>query len=290
MAKLSNELITKNQEREKTIIVIQTEKEELRRQLTQERDEALAMLRAQMQQQIEEIIRDKQMEISALQNHYENEIAKLIETHQQEITTLQMQKKEEEKATEAQVITIQTQHTETITRVEKEHNDDVVKLKQMHEEEVKSVKSMMSTKVHELKEAIQQLNEMLPDRDGKEGFLVKQGGGSKAWQKRYFTLKTNFICYFKDPKNLKHPQGVIDLNDCKVSKVAIEEIKKKNVFQICTRSRIYFLKGEDDDDVESWIAAIEKAKAKFKSDANIRQTFLESSKSSLDLLKSESKS
>jgi len=46
------------------------------------------------------------------------------------------------------------------------------------------------------------------------------------------------------------------------------------------------VKGEDDEDVESWMSAIEKAKAKYRSDANVRQTFLENTKSSLDLLKS----
>jgi len=57
-------------------------------------------------------------------------------------------------------------------------------------------------------------------------------------------------------------------------KVDPEEVKKKNVFQICTRQRIYLLKGENDEDVDNWMTAIERAKAKFKSDANIRATFL----------------
>jgi len=286
MEKLSNELMIKNQEKEETIIVIQAEKEELRRQLTQEKDEAIAALRSQMEQQIEEIIRQKQMEISALQSRYEDEIAKLKENHQQQVTVLEVQKQEGVKEKEIQVETIQTKHNETITQAEKDHTEEVAKLKQKHEEEVKAVKVLLTTKVVQLKDVIQQLNGMLPDRDGKEGFLIKQGGGSKSWQKRYFTLKTNFVCYFKDPKNLKHPQGVIDLNDCKVSKVDFEEVKKKFVFQICTRSRIYLVKGEDDEDVESWMSAIEKAKAKYRSDANVRQTFLENTKSSLDLLKS----
>jgi len=114
---------------------------------------------------------------------------------------------------------------------------------------------------------------MLPDRDEKDGWLTKQGGGVKTWKKRYFILKTNFVCYYKDSKNLKHPQGVIDLNDSKVSRVDPEEAKKAFVFQIITPGRTYRCKGENDEEVESWISSIEKAKARYKSEANIRPSF-----------------
>lgn len=40
----------------------------------------------------------------------------------------------------------------------------------------------------------------MPQRNEKEGFLTKLGGGRKVWQKRWFVLNTNFMCYYKDQK------------------------------------------------------------------------------------------
>jgi len=117
------------------------------------------------------------------------------------------------------------------------------------------------------------MQEMLPQKNDKKGYLVKQGGGRKAWQKRWFVLKTNFVCYYKDNKSLLHPQGVIDLADSSVRLTPYDSIKKKFCFEIVTPTRTYYAQGTDDKETTEWIKAIDAAKAKYRSEIASRKTF-----------------
>jgi len=221
------------QERDDFTVQMKKEAEENESKLVREKEDAVFRLSMAKQAEVEQLKAVKGNEIESLKQYYQNI-----------------------------VVDLQNKHVEEIQNI-----------KQVHEKEMKNMKQLYDEKVRDLRETIQKLNNMLPDRDEKDGWLTKQGGGVKTWKRRYFILKTNFICYYKDSKNLKHPQGVIDLNDCKVCKVDAES-KKTFTFNIITTRRTYLIKGDSDEDVDGWISSIEKAKAKFKSEANIRTSFL----------------
>jgi len=146
-------------------------------------------------------------------------------------------------------------------------------LKKGHEEAISKLNQDHQQKVNSLQEVIQKLQDMMPERAEMEGFLTKQGGSHKNWQKRYFVLKTNFMCYYKDQKNLKHPAGVIDLSDARMGPVTIETIKKKNCFEIATPKRIYYLCSETEEEQNKWLEFMERAKARLKSELSQRKTF-----------------
>lgn len=56
----------------------------------------------------------------------------------------------------------------------RQHALEIEKLKKAHADEMAHYKSVTDKKIAELKECIQKLNELLPERNEKEGFLVKQ--------------------------------------------------------------------------------------------------------------------
>jgi len=102
---------------------------------------------------------------------------------------LQQQKLEEQ----AVVINEQKEQTNQIVTKEKDslalqlktyYETAMAKMKAENAEQLKSLTESHTRKVSELKEAIQKLQDLLPNRADKEGFLVKQGGSHKGWQKK----------------------------------------------------------------------------------------------------------
>lgn len=236
-------------------------------QLSAEKEEALVQAKTEKEKAVTEITQSKDEVIEGLKRDHQNEIDELKKAHQEEIERLKMGHQEE-------IEKLKKEHQEELERLKKLHQEEMEKLAKEYEDEIANAKHGYEAKIAQLMETVQRLNDMLPDRSVREGWLVKQGGHRKTWKKRYFILKTNFVCYYKDSKNLKRPQGVIDLNDCKLRRVGEDETKKKYVFEISTARRDYLCKGSNEEEVLGWMTAIEKARARFKSDAAIRKTFL----------------
>jgi len=99
-----------------------------------------------------------------------------------------------------------------------------------------------------------------PDKDG---FLTKQGGSIKTWNKRYFILKDTTLYYYKTNKDTVFT-GKFELEPGSTVKEEPSK-KKQNMFAVTTQKRIFFICAEKPEDMQPWINAIrggiEKAKA-----------------------------
>jgi len=200
-------------------------------------------------------------------------------THSDEISQYQAKTQEEQRVQkesfENSIFQQKKENDDFIAKLKFEYEQVIAQMKQQYEEETKKTKENSDTKIAELRNALQKLQDLLPARSEKEGFLTKQGGGHKSWKKRYFVLKTNFICYYKDSKNLSHPQGVIDLNDSSVRMAPFDIAKKKHCFEVVTPLRTFCCRASSDEEVDGWIKAIDGAKAKYKSELLSRKTFID---------------
>jgi len=90
----------------------------------------------------------------------------------------------------------------------------------------------------------------------KAGYLVKEGGKFKTWKKRWMVLKNNVIYYSK--KQNSGELGIIRLHGVTVDQVLISQSKKKrkNVFEIQTPNRVYYLSAETEPERDEWIKVI----------------------------------
>jgi hypothetical protein len=122
-----------------------------------------------------------------------------------------------------------------------------------------------ASEIERLQKIVRQLQELLPGNSVKEGWLTKMSGKGKRWQKRYFVLRTNYLSYFKDNKNLKHPAGVIDLQQAGIAMldpVVDSEIKSKlPTFKITSQGRTYYIQAKDEDECKEWLRATHDATA-----------------------------
>ena len=283
---LKAELETKSQELQNKEQQIQTQEQELQseKEKLKNQTEKLELTENQGLQQQEELTRQlneskKQCED---QTNTINDLKKQLEEKEQRIQELTTQNQEArdllKRSEESSKQTLQEKETEykqTIESLKKEHNDELEKLKKDYEEQLQKMKTDYESqlkqqkeshdnKVQELLQAIQKLQALLPSANDREGWLTKQGGSSKTnWQKRWFVLKTNFMCYYKDnsPKSLKHPNGVVDLQGCAIKEVEPEFFKKKYCFQIQTTDRVYYIQAKDETEQKAWMKSIESAKA-----------------------------
>jgi RAC serine/threonine-protein kinase len=86
----------------------------------------------------------------------------------------------------------------------------------------------------------------------KAGFLTKEGGKFKTWKKRWCVLKNNVIYYSK--KQNSGELGIIRLHGVSVDQVQVSNRKgRKNLFEIHTPNRIYYLQAESEQDMQSWM-------------------------------------
>eukprot|EP00007_Cunea_sp_BSH-02190019_P008008 CAMPEP_0174229438 /NCGR_PEP_ID=MMETSP0417-20130205/416_1 /TAXON_ID=242541 /ORGANISM="Mayorella sp, Strain BSH-02190019" /LENGTH=459 /DNA_ID=CAMNT_0015306985 /DNA_START=130 /DNA_END=1509 /DNA_ORIENTATION=+ len=86
----------------------------------------------------------------------------------------------------------------------------------------------------------------------KQGFLTKEGGSIKTWKKRWVVLKDGALRYSKGQNSAA--LGVIDLNEASKIDVSPDRKKKKNMFEVHTPKRVYFLCAETAKDRDDWIA------------------------------------
>jgi TPR repeat protein len=86
------------------------------------------------------------------------------------------------------------------------------------------------------------------------GYINKQGGKWRSWNKRWFVLCDNYLFYFKDEFST-HPEGSIPL---KYATIEIEKDKGSNFCSIFTKFRNYFLEFNSSDEAIVWIKHIKK--------------------------------
>jgi len=97
----------------------------------------------------------------------------------------------------------------------------------------------------------------------REGYMTKQGGSIKNWNKRYFILKDRALYYYKGPKDLVFT-GRIDLEPTSIVKEEPAIKKSPFVFSIQTSKRVYVMYPDKLDEVKGWIDGITKAIEKTK--------------------------
>lgn len=91
-----------------------------------------------------------------------------------------------------------------------------------------------------------------------KGELSKQGGNFKTWKKRYCVLVKDHIYYFKQqPTGPEQPEGGINLTGCDISVVRDGTIKRKYLFTLITKDRVFFLAADDQQKLDAWVEAIE---------------------------------
>lgn len=145
-------------------------------------------------------------------------------------------------------------------------------------------------------ETVQRLNDMLPDRSVREGWLVKQVITQLLCS---FTYRVDIARLGRKDISSWRPTLCVTTKTARTSNVhkelltwtivnsvvwvkvlsivlltSSDETKKKYIFEISTARRDYLCKGANEEEVLGWMTAIEKARARFKSDAAIRKTFL----------------
>lgn len=94
---------------------------------------------------------------------------------------------------------------------------------------------------------------------GKAGYVYKEGAQILNWKKRYLAIERDKLSYYvKD--NKKDKKGEILLRTIKDVKRFREYKGKKYVFGLVTTTgRTYYIQGSDDDNVTSWVNAVNEA-------------------------------
>jgi myosin VI len=102
----------------------------------------------------------------------------------------------------------------------------------------------------------------------KTGWLMKRGGRNPdgRWQKRWFVLKSNFVAYYRDPKDRK-PSGLVDIEQARVYRSAAKPKKKSSkkeqfCFELDVPLRTYYIRADSEESLVEWMRAINLAKAR----------------------------
>jgi hypothetical protein len=93
----------------------------------------------------------------------------------------------------------------------------------------------------------------------KKGFMTKQGGIWKSWNRRCFILTDDSLRYYKnedgEPKPDDHPEGGVHFLGS-IDVVSAEEItKRKNCLRITTPDREWYFCAESPQEMNNWIQA-----------------------------------
>eukprot|EP00732_Lithocolla_globosa_P001443 Lithocolla_globosa_v1_NODE_721_length_3385_cov_11.766967.p1 type:complete len:874 gc:universal NODE_721_length_3385_cov_11.766967:713-3334(+) len=94
----------------------------------------------------------------------------------------------------------------------------------------------------------------------RKGFLIKQGGRIKTWNRRWFVLDSQKLTYFKTEKE-DIALGVIMLTK---SEGVLEDTDKKHTFMIVTQQRTYKLVAANRHEMAEWIAAVKNVRQNMK--------------------------
>ena len=91
----------------------------------------------------------------------------------------------------------------------------------------------------------------------KQGWLQKMGKFNTSFQKRWFELEDDGLRYYKTSDGKAghlSPRGMILIAD--IIAVADESRRGKNVFEVSTKKRTYYLRAEDENLAREWAQAI----------------------------------
>uniref|UniRef100_A0A4W6FXB0 Pleckstrin homology, MyTH4 and FERM domain containing H2 n=1 Tax=Lates calcarifer TaxID=8187 RepID=A0A4W6FXB0_LATCA len=88
----------------------------------------------------------------------------------------------------------------------------------------------------------------------KSGYLLKMvKTWKKTWKRRWFVLKDGELLYFKSPSDvIRKPQGQIEVN----ATSSIARGEGKQVLQIVTGKRVYYLKADSPNLLEEWLRVL----------------------------------
>eukprot|EP01119_Soliformovum_irregulare_P017229 TRINITY_DN5080_c0_g1_i1.p1 TRINITY_DN5080_c0_g1~~TRINITY_DN5080_c0_g1_i1.p1 ORF type:complete len:956 (-),score=247.96 TRINITY_DN5080_c0_g1_i1:60-2927(-) len=101
----------------------------------------------------------------------------------------------------------------------------------------------------------------------RKGYLMKKGGSTKGWKKRWFVLKGNEMFYFDTPQETKLLGRFSIESDCVIEEEVEQKPKKDSfVFLLNGRSfkRARYFSAEADDKRKDWMKAIEMVVAQYK--------------------------
>jgi TPR repeat protein len=93
----------------------------------------------------------------------------------------------------------------------------------------------------------------------KSGWMMKQGGKRKNWNKRWFVLCHETLFYFKDESSRQVEGGIPLENGSVVASQHTMEISKKDTICILTLYRNFFLQAASDTEMHDWISKIRMA-------------------------------
>jgi len=103
---------------------------------------------------------------------------------------------------------------------------------------------------------------------GKAGFVYKEGAQILNWKKRYLVIERDKLSYYVK-ENKKDEKGEILLRTIKDVKRFREYKGRKYVFGVVTTTgRTYYIQGSDDDNVTSWVNAINEVIGNKPADSN----------------------
>uniref|UniRef100_A0A8D3D7Q4 Pleckstrin homology, MyTH4 and FERM domain containing H2 n=1 Tax=Scophthalmus maximus TaxID=52904 RepID=A0A8D3D7Q4_SCOMX len=88
----------------------------------------------------------------------------------------------------------------------------------------------------------------------KSGYLLKMvKTWKKTWKRRWFVLKDGELLYYKSPSDvIRKPQGQIEVN----ATSSIARGEGKQVLQIVTGKRVYYLKADSPNLLEEWLRVL----------------------------------
>ncbi|XP_057703666.1 pleckstrin homology domain-containing family H member 2 isoform X2 [Corythoichthys intestinalis] len=89
----------------------------------------------------------------------------------------------------------------------------------------------------------------------KSGYLLKMvKTWKKTWKRRWFVLKDGELLYYKSPSDvIRKPQGQIEVN----ATSSIARGEGKQVLQIVTGKRVYYLKADSPNLLEEWLMVMQ---------------------------------
>eukprot|EP00013_Stygamoeba_regulata_P023768 CAMPEP_0177647334 /NCGR_PEP_ID=MMETSP0447-20121125/10243_1 /TAXON_ID=0 /ORGANISM="Stygamoeba regulata, Strain BSH-02190019" /LENGTH=1221 /DNA_ID=CAMNT_0019149909 /DNA_START=85 /DNA_END=3750 /DNA_ORIENTATION=- len=222
-------------------------------------DEEVARLRARVQELEEELARAHK-QIQALKDALALEKA----AHTEDVDKLKDELEHLKKEHALQLAAAEESKQLALAKARVELDATIAKLRSEFETEKKLLLKEHETEMHELKEEKEQnvqLLEKISTKPLKTGYLTKRGGSYGKWQRRFFVLKSNFLSYFKDPKDAK-PAGLIDLENARVYRTNSKKKADIHAFEVVTPNRTYYIRAEAAVETEEWIQALNLAKAR----------------------------
>jgi len=97
----------------------------------------------------------------------------------------------------------------------------------------------------------------MTEKTGRAGFIFKEGAQFLNWKKRYLVIEKERISYYTK-ENKRDKKGELLIKN--IVRVVPEKSLYKNrsfVFGIQTTNRIYYIQGSDEENMTSWINAIQ---------------------------------